>query len=387
MIDLKMLNQDRPLSLSVPLRANNGDIARRKVDGSWRACMVQPEEFKEFGVSVTEPLSTRPQLNKERFDTLLGQGKAKFSQMPYEDYWKLFDPIIREVDTRTINMEYELLASLGLRRNILTWEKTEFEVILQNNPDELRNGKWANVDMTGLNYADYLRITFGTDIIKIPITYLGANVGSRDTSPELDRKTIMKTNDFILKQRNWNLLKGGGGTATFNGRFYQGLLNNDQTLEVDNTLNGDYITGVLFNNVPDVETIFKWVRQAFWDSEKYGDYALMLGSELALEMGTNIADNTTAMFTLEEFVMKQPGVSDWRQSFKIGPQDMLCILNDNNHVDILSSSDTPVMFELNTTALASNVFMYTMEAVSVPGDGVVGHYTIIWIKDLLTPVP
>jgi hypothetical protein len=382
---LKTLNQTKPLSLLVPYLSVDGQIARQFVDGKWMACMAQPEDLPRVG----QPYSQNAAKNAAKFKELQKQGKATFSQMPFEDYWKIFDDDIRSVARDTINLEYELLQRFGLVRNRLTWEKSEIEVIVKEPQagldDDNPNGElFAFVDMDGLNNEKLERVNFGTNNVKVPITYKTAAIGSRNTSAETARWTIIDTNDDLVEQRNWNLLKGGGGTSTKNGRFYQGLLNNDQTLEVDNTLNGLFPAGVKFNNVADVQRIFNFVRQTFWDSRKYGGYYVMLGTSLDLELTNAVSENITNMVTLEDFVRKQRGVLDLATSFKIGKEDLVCVLADNRFVDISSSGDTPIIFELNSNMLARNIYMYTMEVVNLPGDGATGHYTVIWIKNLLS---
>lgn len=393
MIKLKALNKIKPLSLLVPYLSADGQIARVPVDTEngkvWMACMVQPETLNAIGGKVGQPWSQKPTQNAAKFKELQKEGKATFSQMPFEDHWKIFDDDIRSVERATINLEYELLKNFGLVRTDLTWEKTEIEVIVKEPQagldDDNPNGELlAFVDMDGLNYEKLEKVNFGTNNVKVPITYKTAAIGSRNTSPETSRQTMMDTNDFLITQRNWNLLKGGGGTSTKNGRFYQGLLNNDQTLEVDNTLNGAFPAGVKFNNVTDVQRIFNFVRKTFWDSKKYGGYYAMLGTDLDIELTNAVPENITDMVVLEDFVRKQRGVLDLATSFKIGKEDLVCVLASNRHVDIRSSGDIPIMFELNSTMLASNIYTYTMEVVNLPGDGMQGHHTVIWIKNLLS---
>jgi hypothetical protein len=403
-------------ALYIPVRRDNGETARAlDKDGVYRAMMIKPEIHALIQRPLNASLHDNPKKAIEIWKAAKEKGHAKLSDLPYDAKqerqvvglnhnfniqaantiqpydtdWQVLDRTIHQVDRSTDDNERMFVESLGLVQNDLQWSDWQIKQILRQQLQKRNNGKYAFTDLVPQAEKDpFGRIRYGEKTTEIPINYNTMITGTRAGSMVTDQTTASDAAISTRLQRNHDLLRGAGGASlTAPGTYWKGLLNHDQTVTFDNTLGGLYPGGVTLDNATDVERVMKFVKRQFVDSNKYGNFAAMLGFDIVVELATTIDDDKTDAMTLKT-VMSNIGRDlngaefTTGVSHKIPTNAALFIVTNPTSLRIRSGGGLSV-FELQSNGLGRESFVYSIDTLVAPGDGVTGNISIIYITDLL----
>lgn len=407
-------------SLHIPLRREDGTIARGlDKSGVYRAFMVKPEVFGLLKRPLTATLADNQKEAARILEAAMEAGHAKFSDMPYDvkqeqavlgvphglnlkaantiqpydTDWQTLDSVIRGIDRSTDDNEYMFLESLGLVENSLQWSDWQIKNIIRQQLEKRSNGRYAFTDMMPMAEKDpFGKVRFGEAVTEIPINWNTMVTATRAGSMAADAITAEDAAISTQLQRNYDLLFGAGGISLASpGTYWKGLLNNTQTATFDNTLGGLYAPpGKYMNNVDDIQDILNFVKSEFVASAKYGNFAAMFGFDISLVISNTIDDNKSDGVTLATTMAnKARDLNDaefrWGVSHKIPTDSAVFMVTNPRNLQIKSGGPLN-LFELQSNGLGRESFIYSMDTIVAPGDGVTGHISIIYITGLL-PTP
>jgi hypothetical protein len=401
------INQTAPGSLLVPIYAHDGQVARKKdADGIWRVPMIEPNILASLNIPLKASLGKEgskifnkhkelghAQLSNTPYDMRQANRiTAANAVQPYESDWRMIDETIRRVSRRTDNLELNFFSSLGLVDTSLSWNDFEIENIVAQPLKPRSNGRYAFTSLVPSTILEPFEQRFGNGKTSLPITHNSYITGSRPAGPVTDNMNASDAGVSTILQMNYDSLYGSGNIDLSNPiTYWAGLLNSPQQETFDNTLNGG--PARFFNNPTDIEDVLTFVDERFELHKHYEGFAMLVGTDIKRAIARTIGDNKTDKMTLsmlmENFAQtlnqgpdREPNPLRWAVSHKIPKNSIAFFVTDPLAIQYKTAGGLNV-FELFSNGLATNSFIWGMQALITPGNGIDTAKSIIYITDLL----